>query len=77
MDEKQMLRDIVEQYAMTGCEQQGEIKVRRVQDRKTTYVEPTNDGGRSVYLNEYKVNGKIYWAGYSPRSHTVYVSLGA
>ena len=72
-----MLKNIVEQYAATGCEEQGEIKIKRVQDRKTTYVEESVDGGRSVYMNEYKVNGKIYWAAYSSRSHTVYVSLGA
>jgi hypothetical protein len=77
MDEKQMILKMVEQYAMTGREEEGGIKVQRVQDQKTTYVEPGVDGGRSVYLNEYKVNGKSYWAGYSSRSNTVYVSLGA
>lgn len=77
MDEKQMLKNIVEQYALTGCVEDGEVKVQRVQDRKTTYVEQSVDGGRSVYMNEFKFNGKIYWAGYSSRSNTVYVSLGA
>ncbi|RPI23508.1 MAG: hypothetical protein EHM70_22420 [Chloroflexota bacterium] len=77
MDEKQMLKDIVEQYAASGCEKHGEIKVQRVQDNKTTYVEPNLDGGRSVYMKEYKVNGQVYWAGYSSRSGTVYLSLEA
>jgi hypothetical protein len=77
MDEKQMLKNIVEQYVMTGREEEGDIKIQRVPDRKTTHVEQSVDGGRSVYMNEYKVNGKSYWAGYSSRSQTVYVSLGA
>jgi hypothetical protein len=78
MDEKQMLREMVDLYARTGSEQEeGGIKVRRVQDRKTTYVEQSGEGGRSVMMNEYKVDGKTYWAGYSSRSQTVYISLAA
>lgn len=77
MDEKELLRKMVNQYAHTGCEEDGEIKVKRVQDWKTTYVEPNGEGGRSVVMNEYKVDGKTYWAGYSSRSQTIYISLAA
>ena len=77
MDEKQMLREMVDLYARTGIEQKGEITVKRVQDQKTTYVEQSGEGGRSVMMNEYKVDGKTYWAGYSSRSQTVYISLAA
>jgi hypothetical protein len=77
MDEKEMLRKMVDLYARTGRDEDGGIKVKRVQDRKTTYVEPNIEGGRSIVLNEYKVDGKTYWAGYSSRSQTVYVSLAA
>jgi hypothetical protein len=77
MDEKQILRKMVDEYVRTGSTQDGEIKVIRVQDRKTTYVEPNGEGGRSIIMNEYKVDGKIYWAGYSSRSQIVYVSLAA
>lgn len=77
MDEKQLLMEIVDLYASTGCEQAGDIKVRRVQDRKTTYVEPNGESGRSILLNEYKVDGKTFWAGYSWRSQTVFISLAA
>jgi hypothetical protein len=77
MDEKQLLREMVDLYARTGSEQHGEIKIQRVQDRKTTFVEQSGDGGRSVMMNEYKVDGKTYWAGYSSRSQTVYISLAA
>lgn len=77
MNEKQLLREMVDIYARTGSEQVGEIKVRRVQDRKTTYVEPNGESGRSIMMNEYRVDGKIYWAGYSSRNQTVYISLAA
>jgi len=77
MDEKQFLREMVDRYARTGSERDGEIKVRRVQDRKTTYVEPNGESGRSIIMNEYKVDGKIYWAGYSSFSQTVFISLAA
>ena len=77
MDEKQLLREMVDLYALTGSEQDGEIKVKRVQDRKTTYVEPNGESGRSIMMNEFKVDGKSYWAGFSSRSQTVYISLAA
>ena len=77
MNEKQLLRETVEQYAQTGREQDGDIKVKRVQDRKTTYVEPNSESGRSIILNEYKAGGKTYWAGFSSRSQTIYISLAA
>jgi len=77
MDEKQMLREKIDHYTRTGSEQDGEIKVKRVQDRKTTYVEPNGESGRSIMMNEYKVGGKTYWAGFSSHSQTVYISLAA
>jgi hypothetical protein len=77
MDDKQILRKMVDAYARTGSMQDGDIKVIRVQDRKTTYVEPNDEGGRSIMLNEYRVDGKTYWAGYSSRSQIIYVSLAA
>jgi len=75
VDEKQLLHDMVVLYARTGSLEDGEIKIQRVQDRKTTYVEPNGEGGRSIFMNEYKVDGKTYWAGFSSRTHTVYISL--
>jgi hypothetical protein len=77
MDEKQLVREMVDHYARTGSDQDGEVALKRVQDRKTTYVEPNGESGRSVIMNEYKVDGKTYWAGYSSRSQTVYISLAA
>jgi len=75
MDEKQLIRERVDQYIRFGTTQDGEVKVMRVQDRKTTFVEPNGDGGRSIMMNEYKVDGKTCWVGYSSRSQTIYISL--
>jgi hypothetical protein len=75
MDEKQMIHELVDSFIRTGSEQSGDIRITRIQDRKTTFVEPNSDGGRSIYMNEYSVDGKTCWVGYSSRSRTVYVSL--
>ena len=50
------------------------IKVIRVADYITAYVEQVGESGRSIMLNEYQVDGKTYWAGYSSSSETVFVS---
>jgi hypothetical protein len=73
MDEMEMTK-IVEQYSRLGTEVIGEIKVTRVPDWKSVIVETIGEIGRSIVMTEYKVDGKIYWAGYSTRSQTVYVS---
>jgi hypothetical protein len=73
MDEKHML-EIVEQYSRQSGPEENEIKVTRVPDWTTVYVEQFGDMGRSIVMTEYKVNGKTYWAGYSSRSQTVFVS---
>jgi len=73
MDQMRMLK-IVEQYSRQGEMVDEEIKVTRVPDWKTVYVEQSDGIGRAIIMTEYKVNGKTFWAGYSPRSQTVYVS---
>jgi hypothetical protein len=65
---------IVEQYSRNGGVVDGKISVTRVQDSKTMYVEIIGEIGRSIFFNEYKVDGRTYWAGYSSRSNTVFVS---
>lgn len=50
------------------------VKVVRVPDSKTVHVETIDEIGRSIVFNEYKVDGKIYWAGYSSRSNTIFIS---
>lgn len=73
MDERQMSK-IVEQYSRLGNEGFGEIKITRVPDWKSVFVETIGEIGRAIVMTEYKVDGKIYWAGFSTRSQTVYVS---
>ena len=76
MDGKQLL-GIVERYIRKTGTENGEIKVTRIADRKTVFVEQISESGRAVMLNEYKVDGITCWAGYSPRSQTVYISMVA
>jgi len=74
MNEQRML-NIVEKYSRQSELQDNEIKVTRVPDWKSVFVEQIGEnGGRSIMLNEYKVDGKTYRAGYSSRSQTVFVS---
>ena len=68
---------IEEHYSRYSDAEDGEIKVMRVPDWKTVFVEKIGEVGRSIIMTEYKVDGKIYWAGYSSRSQTVYVSLAS
>ena len=76
MDARQMLR-IVEQYCRKSEPEDKEIKVTRVADQKTVFVEQIGESGRAVMMNEYKVDGITCWAGYSSRSQTIYISLKA
>jgi hypothetical protein len=76
MDSKQMMA-ILEQYSRKIALKDDDIKVARVADRKTVFVEQIGDSGRAVMMSEFKVDGTTYWAGYSSRSQTVYVSLAA
>jgi hypothetical protein len=73
MNELQMVK-IVEQFSRKSEPVDGQVKVARVPDYKTVYVEQFGGSGRSIILSEYKVDGKTYWAGYSTLSDTVFVS---
>ncbi len=74
MNSDQLL-EIVEQYSRSSKIEFGEYKVIRIADWKSTFVEQTDEVGREVTLKEFKVDGTTYWAGFSTRSHTVYLSL--
>jgi hypothetical protein len=76
MDEKYML-EIVGQYHQKNDVTIEDINIVRVPDYKTVFVEQFGGAGRSIILTEYKVDGKKYWAGYSSRSQTVYISRAA
>ena len=46
-------------------------------DQKTVFVEQFDGVGRSIMMDKYDVDGATYWAGYSSRTETVYISLAA
>jgi hypothetical protein len=73
-DEKVIITRLVEHYASTGEASDNEVKVTRLPDNKTSYVEQGADGGRGVQLDEYRINGRVIWAGYSSRTGIVYLS---
>lgn len=76
MTSNQVLK-IVEQYSRKNEAGYGATKVTRVADQKTVYVEQIEGVGRAVMMDKYEVDGAIYWAGYSSRSETVYISQTA
>ena len=76
MNSGQLLK-IVEQYGRKSEAGYGDITVIRVPDQKTVFVELIDNIGRAIMLDKYKVDGATYWAGYSSRSETVYISLAA
>jgi hypothetical protein len=76
MDGMQILK-IVEQYCRKIDSKFEDIKVTRIANQKTMFVEQSGDSGQAVMLSEYKVDGISCWAGYSSRSQTVYISMAA
>lgn len=72
-EEKTILQRVVENFALTGNASDEHVAVVNLPGGKSSAVE--ND--RSVMLKEYRVNGKLIWAGYSSRSNTVYLSLAS
>ena len=76
MNSDQLLK-IVQQYSRKNGSGYSDIKVTRVADQKTVFVEQIDGGGRAIMLDKYQVDRATYWAGYSSRSETVYISLAA
>ncbi len=68
---------IVKQYNLNDGAGYGDITVTRIPDQKTVFVEQIDGVGRSILMDKYDVEGATYWAGYSSRSETVYISLAA
>ncbi len=73
-EEKQILTRIVEHYALTGEVADPQVTVVHLPDNKTSFVEPTADGGRGIGLDEFRFDGRVVWAAYSSRTKTVYIS---
>lgn len=73
-DQRTIIMRVVDHYARTGEAGDPEVKVTCLPDNKTSFVEQNAGGGRSIMLDEYRVDGHVIWAGYSPRSGIVYLS---
>jgi hypothetical protein len=73
-DEKVIITRVLQHYASTGQTSDSEVTVTRLPDNKTSHVEQGVDGGRGVQLDEYRVDGRVIWAGYSSRTGIVYLS---
>jgi hypothetical protein len=73
MNESEITK-ILEQFSQKNEPAEGQVKVTQVPDYKSVYIEQIGKIGRSIILNEYKVAGKTYRAGYSSQSDTVFVS---
>ena len=76
MNSGQLLK-IVEHYSRKSEAGHGDITVTRIPDQKTVFVEQFDGVGRSIMMDKYDIDGATYWAGYSSRSETVYISLAA
>jgi hypothetical protein len=76
MNSNQLLK-IVEQYTRKSEFDYGDIKVTRIPDQKTVFVEHLDEIGRAIIMAMFTVDGATYWAGYSALSHTVYISMAA
>lgn len=73
MNQSEMIKSL-ERFSRKSEPEEGQVKVTRLPDYTTVYVEQIGGIGRSLFLNEYKIDGKTYRAGYSSRSETVFVS---
>ena len=71
----EQLWKVVQQYSLKNEAGYGDIKVIRVPDQKTVFVEQIDGVGRAIMMNNYQVDGATYWAEYTSRSETVYISL--
>jgi hypothetical protein len=76
MNSDQLLK-IVQQYNRKNEDGCGDIKITRIPDHKTVFVEQIEGIGRAIMMDKYQVDEATYWAGYSSRSGTVYISLAA
>ena len=74
-EEKKIVRRVVEHYVRTGSIEDGPDKVTVLPENKTSAVEQIGDQSRSILLDEYRIDGKTIWAGYSVRSGVVFLSM--
>jgi hypothetical protein len=75
-DEKQVILRVVERFIQTGIASDEQVNVVCLPDNKTIFVERIGEDSRSVMLDEYRLDARVVWAGFSDRSQTVYLSAG-
>lgn len=73
-NEKQTILRVVDHFAKTGIAADEQVKVICLPDNKTSFVESVENDSRSVMLDEYRLESRTIWAGFSSRSQTVYLS---
>lgn len=73
-EEKIIIARVVEKFIRTGSAEDELVKTTTLPQGKTSYVEYIGEDGRSIMLDEHRLNGKVVWAGYSTRTGTVYLS---
>lgn len=74
LDERTMIHRVVENFVRTGSTEDGQVKITRLAEGKSSAIEYVGGESRSVMLDEYKVDGVSVWAGYSSRSGMVFIS---
>ena len=74
-EEKQIILRVLERFLKTGNADDEQVKVTCLPENKTSTVERIEEETRSVMLDEYRMDGKIIWAGYSQRTGMVFLSL--
>jgi hypothetical protein len=74
-EEREIIQRVLEQYVRTGSATDEAVKVTCLPVGKTSYVERIGEDGRTLLLDEYRLDGQVIWASYSPRTSTVYLSM--
>lgn len=74
-EDKKIILRVIERYIRTGSVEDEQVKVTCLPENKTSAIEYIGADSRSVMLDEYKVDGKFIWAGYSGKSGMVFLSL--
>ncbi len=73
-EEKKIILRVVENFLRTGSASDEQVKVTCLPKDKSSYVEQIGEDGRTILLDEYRLDGSVIWASYSTRSGTVYLS---
>jgi len=72
--ERIIIQRVIENYARTGSTTDEQVAVIVVPKWKSSTIEKIGGDDRTIMLDEYKVDEKVYRVAYSSRSSTVYIS---